>query len=39
MVRQMLNSGVTMEMTGKIATARAVVSRSFLPGNCRRETA
>ncbi|BBE24055.1 hypothetical protein MN0502_29380 [Arthrobacter sp. MN05-02] len=32
MVRHRLNSGVTIEMTGKIETASAVVRTSFLPG-------
>ncbi len=37
--RHRLNSGVTIEMTGKIATASAVDRMSFLPGKSSRAMA
>src|SRR3954453_14036037 len=37
--RHRLNSGVTIEMTGKIATASAVERMSFFPGKSSRATA
>src|SRR3954463_13882446 len=37
--RHRLNSGVTIEMTGKIATARAVPRISFFPGKSSRAMA
>ena len=38
-VRHRLNSGVTIEMTGKMATASADVRISFLPGKSSRAIA
>jgi hypothetical protein len=39
MVRQMLNRGVTMEITGKIDTPSAVVRMTRFPGKSRRAMA
>ncbi len=39
MFRQRLNNGVTIEITGKIDTASAVVRMSFLPGKSSRAIA
>ena len=39
MFRQRLNSGVTIEITGKMDTARAVVRMTFLPGKSSRAMA
>src|SRR5829696_656946 len=39
MFRQRLNSGVTIEMIGKMATTRAVDRISFLPGKSSRAIA